>query len=202
MMGEIDQVPRLDVPDEIVGERVLLRRFRGDDAEALAAYRSDPETARYQSWLAPFPLELARDLVAEFAREEPGVPDTAFQYAVELIATPGLIGDVMLCTERDPRLTNIGFTLAPERRGRGYATEAVGLVLEQLLAPGSPVHRVEARIDPRNTASAALLRRLGFTLEGVLRQSYWDDDAWTDDAVYGLLGHEYEPRRAGPNPEQ
>lgn len=201
-MGETEQAQRLDVPDRFVGQRVLLRRFRGDDAAALAAYRSDPETARYQSWLAPFPLELAHDQVAEFARDEPGVPDTAFQYAIELIATPGLIGDVMLGTERDPRLTNIGFTLAPDQRGHGYATEAVGLILDHILAPGSPVHRVEARIDPRNTASSALLVRLGFTLEGVLRQSYWDDDAWTDDAVYGLLGQEYEPRQPGRIAEQ
>ena len=66
-----------------------------------------------------------------------------------------------------------------------------------MFAAGSPVHRVEARLDPRNVRSAALLERLGFTLEGVARESFWDDGEWTDDAIYGLLGREYEPRDPG-----
>jgi RimJ/RimL family protein N-acetyltransferase len=185
---------RLWVSDELVGERVRLRRFRPGDAAALSAYRSDPDTARFQSWSTPFPLEMARELVAEFAADEPGRPGTAFQYAIERVEVPGLIGDVMLATGTDIRLVEIGFTLAPGHRGHGYATEAVGLLLDHLFAVDSPVHRVEARLDPRNVRSAALLERLGFTLEGVARESFWDEDEWTDDAMYGLLGREYEPR--------
>lgn len=189
-----DGTERLAIADELVGERVRLRRFRPDDAEALAAYRTDPDTARFQSWSTPYPLEMARDLVVAFSADEPGTPGTSFQYAIERIEVPGLIGDVMLSTGADVRLVEIGFTLAPEHRGQGYATDAVGLLLDHLFAPGSPVHRVTASIDPRNVRSAALLERLGFTCEGVTRESYWDDGEWTDDAVYGLLGREYEAR--------
>ena len=35
-------------------ERLLIRAMRTDDARALAAYRNDPETARYQDWAVPF----------------------------------------------------------------------------------------------------------------------------------------------------
>lgn len=185
---------RLVIADELVGARVRLRRFRPDDAEALAAYRSDPETARFQSWTTPYPIEMARELVVAFAADEPGAAGTSFQYAIERRDEPGLIGDVMLSTGADVRLVEIGFTLAPGHRGQGHATDAVGLLLDHLFAPGSPVHRVTARIDPRNVRSALLLERLGFTLEGVTRASYWDAGAWTDDAIYGLLGREYEPR--------
>ena len=31
-------------------ERLVLRRFERDDVEAFAAYRGDPDVARYQSW--------------------------------------------------------------------------------------------------------------------------------------------------------
>ncbi|HSK22425.1 MAG TPA: GNAT family protein [Egicoccus sp.] len=185
---------RLAIADDLTGDRVRLRRFRPADAEALAAYRSDPDTARFQSWSTPYPLEMARDLVVQFAADEPGTPGTSFQYAIERLEVPGLIGDVMLSTGADVRLVEIGFTLAPEHQGQGYATEAVGLLLDHLFAPGNRVHRVAASIDPRNTRSAALLERLGFTREGVTRESYWDDGEWTDDAIYGLLGREYEPR--------
>jgi RimJ/RimL family protein N-acetyltransferase len=35
-------------------QRLVLRRFRPEDLDAFVAYRSDPETARYQSWEAPY----------------------------------------------------------------------------------------------------------------------------------------------------
>jgi RimJ/RimL family protein N-acetyltransferase len=44
----------------ITTERLALRRFRAADAEALAAYRSDPDVARYQSWTPPVTIERAR----------------------------------------------------------------------------------------------------------------------------------------------
>ena len=40
--------------------RLVLRRFAPGDEAAFAAYRSDPEVARYQSWEAPFSLEIGR----------------------------------------------------------------------------------------------------------------------------------------------
>ena len=63
-------------------ERLVLRRFRVSDAETLAAYRSDPDVARYQSWTAPVSLEQARALVATLAAGDPDQPGW-FQYAVE-----------------------------------------------------------------------------------------------------------------------
>ena len=48
----------------IATERLVLRRFRSSDAETLAAYRSDPDVARYQSWTPPVTLDQARAIVA------------------------------------------------------------------------------------------------------------------------------------------
>ena len=51
-------------------ERLRLRPMRADDAEALAARRSDPEVARYQNWTAPYSAERARTLVDEIVAME------------------------------------------------------------------------------------------------------------------------------------
>ena len=53
--------------DPIRTERLLLRPARLADAEPLAAWRSDPEVARYQNWIAPYPLDRAREMVARMA---------------------------------------------------------------------------------------------------------------------------------------
>ena len=87
----------------------------------------------------------------------------------------------------------IGFTIAPRYQGRGYATEAVRLLVGYLFARGK--HRITACCDARNAASAAVLGRLGMRREGHLRQSTWAKGEWTDDLLYALLQEEW---RAGP----
>src|SRR5690242_5787668 len=103
-------------------ERLTLRRFRADDAAAFAAYRSVPEVARYQSWEAPVSIEEATARVQEFAAGDPSAPGW-FQYAIDLDGV--LIGDIGLKLHENLMQAEIGFTLAPQYQGQGYATEAV-----------------------------------------------------------------------------
>ena len=86
--------------------------------------------------------------------------DAAFT-ALTLRGTDRLIGDCAAHVDADdPRRAEIGFTLAPEHQGHGYATEAVRRLLHYLLVERGK-HRVSATCDARNTRSAALLERVG-----------------------------------------
>ncbi|WP_151476196.1 GNAT family N-acetyltransferase [Streptomyces albicerus] len=170
--------------------RLVLRRFRAEDAAPLAAYRSDPLVARYQSWTAPVPLDSAVRTVRGYAAgslEEPGW----FQYAIELKADRCLVGDVGVCLHENRMQAELGFTLAGERQGHGYAAEAVRAVLDDLFGRRG-LHRVSAECDARNEGSARLLRRLGFVQEGHLRQATWIKGEWTDDLLFGLLASEWQ----------
>ena len=53
------------------------------------------------------------------------------------------------------------------------------------------LHRVFATCDPRNVASGRVLRRLGMTHEGRLREALLIRDGWRDSDVYGILAHEW-----------
>jgi RimJ/RimL family protein N-acetyltransferase len=167
----------------ITTERLELRRFHPEDAEAFAAYRSVPEVAHYQSWSAPFSLAEARATVARFADGDPLLPGW-FQYAIALDGL--LIGDIGLNTFDNLMQADIGYTLAPAYQGRGYATEAVGGLLEHLFTDRD-LHRVSAECDARNVSSARLLERLGFQQEGFRPENTWFKDEWTDDLLFGLL---------------
>lgn len=166
-------------------ERLVLRRFRPADAETLAAYRSDPGVARYQSWDAPYSLAKAQYAVESMASADPTQPGW-FQYAVELTAESVHIGDVGVNLHDNRMQAEIGYTLAPRRQGHGYATEAVRAVLEHLFRVQG-LHRVSAECDARNIASARVLERAGFQREGLLRRHTWIKGEWTDDLLYGLL---------------
>ena len=182
---------------ELAGPRLTLRRFRAADAPVLAAYRSVPEVARYQSWDAPFPREEGERFVHELAKEHPDTPGAWFQFAVALRPAGQLIGDCAAIPQAgDPRQCEIGFTIAPGHQGRGYATEATRLLVGYLFGRRAK-HRITATCDARNTASAAVLERLGMRREGHLRESSWAKGEWTDELLYGLLRSEWQAGGGG-----
>jgi RimJ/RimL family protein N-acetyltransferase len=168
-------------------ERLTLRRFTPNDAEAFAAYRSDPDVARFQSWNAPVPFTEAQKKVEEFAHGDPEAPGW-FQYAVDLDGV--LIGDLGLNLHENLMQAELGFTLAPAYQGQGYATEAVRGLLNHLFVERE-LHRVSAECDARNTASARLLERAGFTQEGLRLSNTWFKGEWTDDLLFGFLRRDY-----------
>jgi len=185
---------------ELAAERVVLRRFTAADLPAFAAYRSDPEVARYQSWEAPFPLAKAEVMLEELAEIHPDTPGEWYQFAVALRGSGELIGDCAAHTlPDDPRQAEIGFTFAPAAQGRGYATEAVRRLLDYLFRERDK-HRVSASCDDRNVRSAALLRRVGMRHEGLLVESTWAKGEWTNDELYAVLRREWLDPRQGSGP--
>jgi RimJ/RimL family protein N-acetyltransferase len=168
--------------------RLIVRRFCPADAPALAAYRSDPDLARYQSWTPPVSADAAAELVSILAAGDPRQPGW-FQYAVEHRAERCLIGDVGVRLHDNLMQADLGFTLAAGWQGHGYATEAVRTVLSHLFSQG--LHRVSAECDARNERSARLLERVGFRREGYRPAYTWAKGEWTDDILFGLLAADW-----------
>jgi ribosomal-protein-serine acetyltransferase len=84
----------------------------------------------------------------------------------------------------------VGYWLAPSHRGRGVMTRCcAGLTDHALRVAG--LNRVEIRTVVGNDDSEAIPRRLGFTLEGLLREAYWLYDGYKDVRVYGMLATEW-----------
>lgn len=141
------------------------RRFGAEDTATLAAYRSDPAVARYQSWDTPFSHEQARSFIESLETVHPDTPGEWFQFAVVEAATGIHIGDLAARADADdPRLATIGMTLAASAQGRGYAGEAVAWLLGYLFLDRRK-HRVTADCDARNSKVVALLDHLGMRCE-------------------------------------
>lgn len=176
--------------------RVVIRRFRHEDAEPFAAYRSHPSVARYQSWTPPVSVDVAREMVAEFQRGDPTAPGW-YQYAISLSADGPIVGDIGVFRYDNHLQADIGFTLAAEFHGRGYATEAVGRLVQHLFTDRG-LHRLSAQCDSRNVNSARLLRKLGFAQEGFRRQNSRLKGEWTDDVLFGLLAQDWRTHQGPP----
>jgi aminoglycoside 6'-N-acetyltransferase len=168
---------------EIRTDRLVIRRFRPEDIRAFAAYRSDPDVARYQSWDA-YTGARAETFVAEMAALHPGMPGEWYQFAVADIVNDGLLGDTALCVDADdPSRAKLGFTFAPAYQRKGYATEAargtIGYALERL-----DVDVVIGITDARNARSMALLERIGMSY--VSSEHVKVKGEWCDEHTYEL----------------
>ncbi len=175
--------------------RLCLRPLQLADAPVMAAYRSDAGVARYQPWSVPYTVEDAGTLIRELVEAEPSTPGW-FQYGIERRSDGLLVGDLGVHLHRNGQQADIGFTLAVEHQGHGYGTEAVRRILDHLLVERR-LHKVSADCDARNLASARLLTRCGFQLEGRLRSHTWIKGEWTDDLWFGVLADEWPPAGGG-----
>jgi RimJ/RimL family protein N-acetyltransferase len=176
-------------------ERLILRSFRPADAEDLAAYRSDPAVARYQSWEAPYSLAKAKAFVDALEPIRPGTPGEWYQLALQLKASGQLIGDcAFLVLVEVSQQAEIGFTLARAYQGQGYMTEAARRLLDYLFETFA-LHRVCAICEVENAASARLLERLGMRREACYVESVWFKGRWSSEYGYALLRREWEQRR-------
>jgi RimJ/RimL family protein N-acetyltransferase len=170
--------------------RLTLRPPRRGDEADLFALHADPVVMRYFSE-APWtdPERAARQIdedAARFEREE------SFRFAIVLNATGRQIGNCTLyALHRQNRRADIGYTLAPGHWGRGYMHEALQALLTFAFTD-QDLLRLEADIDPRNAASAAALKRLGFVQEGLLRERWIVAGEISDSALYGLLRREWQ----------
>jgi RimJ/RimL family protein N-acetyltransferase len=155
--------------------------------------------ARFQEWGSFGPDDAAR-LIKSQSHNEPGVPGTWFQLAIVERVTENMVGDCGLhCRQDDPRQMEIGITLAPSHQGRGYATEALGCLLDFVFATMGK-HRVSAVTDAENHAAASLFRRLGFRQEAHYVEHRWYKGYWDSEFVFALLRREWELRAQPSQP--
>ena len=142
------------VTDEIRTERLLLRRARQDDAAAMHAIMSDPIAMRY--WSSPTHGSMAETerWMASMVALDPAASD---DFIVTLQGR--LIGKL-----GSYALPQIGYLMAREYWGRGFASEALAAFIARRQSLGSAI--LTADVDPRNTASLRLIERHGFIETG------------------------------------
>lgn len=175
---------------ELVTARLRLDALREEDAETLFAYRAEPVVARYQGWRPASQAE-ALDFIRAQQQVSTAQRDCWIQRAIRLHADGCLIGDLGLHLPADADGScEFGITIAPLHQGQGYAREALRAVLDVVFREYG-MHRVHASIDPRNLASAALLRALGMRQEAHFRESLKLHGEWVDDVIYALLAREW-----------
>ena len=176
-------------------ERLLLRPLALTDVEALLAYRSRPDVCRYVPFEAMDRQVITRRLANHWANTTLTDEGQSLTLGVELAGTGELVGDVILFWHsRLHRGGEIGYVLNPDYAGHGYATEAAKTML-RLGFEDLGLHRIVARIDERNDASARVARRLGMRQEARLVHNEFFKGEWSTELDFAMLAEEWRVRR-------
>lgn len=177
--------------------RLRLRPFTRGDVDAVYDYRRREDVALYL-----FDVPLSREECALAVQQRIGQialveEEDKIVLGVELMDDGTLIGEVSLILRNlAARQAEIGWIFHPDYQGRGYATEAAIALLDLAFRDGG-MHRVMARCDARNVASAKLMERLGMRREAHFREHALFKGEWDEEFIYAILEREWpEKRRA------
>lgn len=175
----------------ILGERILLRPLTGDDTDTLFAYRSREDVCRYVPFDPMTREGITERLAGQWAQTELTGEGQSLTLGAEVRQTGELAGDVILAWHSQEHAGGeIGYVFDPAVAGRGYATEAAALLL-RLGFEELGLHRIIARLDERNEASARLARRLGMRQEARLVENEYFKGEWSNELDFAILAAEW-----------
>lgn len=175
----------------IATPRLLLRALRESDLDDLYAYASDPEIDRFTPWRHYQSMAEARadldDFLAEYKAHGMGA------WGIEHQADQRLIG---IATFSPPhphhRRAELGYTIARNYWGAGYATEATQALIRFGFEQMNLV-RIEAVCLPDNIASTRVLQKIGMRYEGLLRGYQIWRGTPCDLQMYALAIDDFNP---------
>lgn len=173
---------------ELYTDRLKLRSLQDSDWEHFYALHNDPDINRFVR--VPESQEVIR---SKFQQRS----DTWFYgsgdwltLVIETVDTGQFIGLTGLyCQSFEEQRAEVGYLLAAEGHGKGYATESLMAVIDWACLSFN-VHKFVGHCAKDNHASARVLEKCGFRLEGLLRQQFKIGENWLDKSAFGLLADE------------
>ncbi|WP_202411496.1 GNAT family N-acetyltransferase [Halobacillus halophilus] len=177
------------------GKRLYLREVLPEDWAEFHPYASDPDTVKYQPW-GPHTETDSKFFVRQVLIDARQKYRSRYVFAIVVKADHHVIGNIELNIQDWDGVGEIGFIIHHHYWGRGFATEACGLMLAYSF-DHCGLHRVTALSSPENKASQRVLEKIGMVKEGTLREDIFVKGAWRDSSIYGVLRSEWEKRKSG-----
>lgn len=165
-------------------ERLLIRKFKLNDLQAVYEYTSDIKVMKY----IPEGV-FTKDAAKEFITQNMG--EKAEKYAVILKEDNILIGHIFFGKYFGDHTYEIGWVFNPKFYNQGYASEAA----KAMLAYGfekMKLHRIIATCQPENTPSYRVMEKIGMRREGHFKKCIPNGDEWWDEYYYAILEEEWK----------
>ncbi|MGP4039751.1 GNAT family N-acetyltransferase [Gracilibacillus sp. D59] len=166
-------------------ERLHLKRMTTDDAASLFTIWSDPKVTEFMN-ISNFTTQNQAEEMISFL-DQLAQDQKAIRFTIIEKKTNEIIGSCGYNSlDFDNEKTDIGYEIARDHWGKGYAPEAISSLIQYAFNT-LHFHRIEAKVEPENINSIKVLDKLGFTFEGTLRQCEKSKDRFINLNMYSRL---------------
>lgn len=186
----LEKYEKFSLPEEIIGEKIIIRRRTHEHDVALLQLieRSREHLRKFLFWVdgtkTLADVSVVTDIFSKNWEEQ-----NSFEFVFFSKNSGEMVGAGGVHTiSHMNRMAEFGYYLDETACGNGYATEFVRLLEKELFAHG--IHRCVIECDADNPASAAIARRLGYTLEGTLRDVKFAYGSFRDGLIFSKLAGE------------
>ncbi len=175
---------------EIKTDRLILRRFKPEDAEAMFnTWANDERVTRFLTWEPHGTLEVTEYIIDLWVKDYE--KENTYQWAIEFESK--LIGSIgCVETSEGNECGEIGYCIGYDFWGKGIMTEAAKSVIDYLFSEVN-LHRIEILHATQNPASGKVAHKCGLTYEGTKREYFKSASGeFLDIAIYSILRKEWE----------
>lgn len=172
-------------------ERLMLRRFKIDDAEDMFNnWAKDPENVRYLQWQAHPDINETRKILTEWTKNYKN--RNYYQWCITLKDKDEAIGSIGIVELMESKeCCTIGYVLSKKYWNQGIMTEALRAVIEYLFKRVG-FNRIQSMHDIDNPASGRVMIKSGMKYEGTLRKyDKTNVSGWCDTPIYSILKEEF-----------
>ena len=173
-------------------ERLILRRFRAEDAQAMYdRWANDPEVTRFLTWPPHTSADGTKQLLALWEKDYE--KQDHYQWAITVKAQDDLpIGSIAVVFHDDRcRKAEVGYCIGRAWWHQGITSEALAAVIGFLFEEVG-MERVEARHDVDNPNSGRVMEKCGMQKEGVHRHADWNNQGIVDMCMHAILKDEWK----------
>lgn len=178
----------------VLREFIRLRPLVAADSVRVHEWTSQERASTYQVW-GPDTLAETKEYVVDAADAWKVQPQTRFVWAATVAEEVVGVGELRIMSVQSRR-ADISGMVHTDWWGRGVASE-VALLMCAFAFDRLQLERIEGTCDPRNRASAAVLRKLGMTYEGTMRRTMRIRTGWRDSELHSLIRPEWGSPIAG-----
>ena len=170
-------------------DRLLLRKYHGDDSSDIACLLKDKEVAA-TTMMLPYPCteERSNELLQKYLKEDE--EDKTWRWAITIQPTGDFIGGIKLAPNSAFNSAELGFWIGKRFWKQGYAFEAASTMVE-FAFDKLHINRLEAHAMTENSGSLKLLKRLGFSQEGIHPELVVKWGEYKDVITFGYLRKNY-----------
>lgn len=170
-------------------ERLLLRQLQVEDAKAMFNnWAKDDEVTRFLTWPAHQDVSMTETVLRQWQKSYQ--EDSFYQWGIVYKSSQELIGSISVVSVDDRvQSAQIGYCIGKKWWHKGITTEALQAIMKFLFDEVG-VNRIEARFDPRNVYSGAVMKKCGMNYEGTHKQADYNNQGICDVSYYALLASE------------